>query len=65
MTKREFAKKDETFQNRCKMANVRATGRQASKYLMSTGMAWNVRMHKAKPLLPGMGGYYKPVEVAE
>ena len=63
MTNREFAKKDETFQKRCAFANVRATGRQASKYLMGTGMAYKVNTLKAKPLLPGMSGHFAPVGV--
>ena len=60
MSNREIAKKDETFQKRCKAANCRPTGRQVSKYLLSKGIAYKVYRKLAKPLLIGMAGYYNP-----
>ncbi len=64
MTNREFAKKDETFRDRCEMANVKPTGRQASRFINSTGMAFKVHKRFRKPLEPGQGGYYKKPVVA-
>jgi len=58
-----FAKKSETFQKRCRQANVRPTGRQASRFINCKGIAWKVWQRKAKPLVPGMAGYYASVEV--
>jgi hypothetical protein len=63
ITNREIAKTDDTFQKRCKAANCKATGRQVSKYLMSKGIAYQVFHKQAKPLTPGMQGYYASLEV--
>ena len=63
MTNREIAKTSEFFQECCAKANVRATGRQASRFINSTGMAYKVHKKFRKPLELGQGGYYAPVEV--
>ena len=62
MTNREFAKKSETFQQRCEKANCKPSGRQASRFINRKGIAYNVWQKKARPLQLGMAGYYaRPV----
>lgn len=41
MTNREFAKKDQPFIKACELAQIPATGRQASKYRRERGKAYD------------------------
>ncbi len=41
-TNREYAEKNEPFKQACEKAEVKPTGRQASKWRRKTGKAWNV-----------------------
>ena len=40
-TNRQFAEKNEPFKQACEKAEVKNTGRQASKWRMKKGKAWN------------------------
>ena len=41
MTNREFAQQDEKFREACKRAGIPPTSRQASRWRMKNGKAWN------------------------
>jgi hypothetical protein len=49
MTNAEFAKTDRTFIKACKLAGLeKPTTRQASKYRMKRGLAWDKRKEALK-----------------
>jgi len=45
MTNREFAEKDKDFRDACAAAKIPPSVRQASKYRLGFGKAWEARKH--------------------